>query len=92
MKSGRKYDLLIALALLLLPLLCFWPQPFGGRTLLPADTLYQYHPWQSYADQFGVRTPYNPLISALVLENLPWKPFIVMYRQTRSFNVLEITW
>ena len=77
MKSGRKYDLLIALALLLLPLLWFWPQTFGGRTLLPADNLYQYQPWQSYAEQFGVRVPYDPLISDLVLENLPWKTFIV---------------
>jgi len=76
-KPERKYDLVIGLALLLLPLLWFWPQTFGGRTLLPADNLYQYQPWQSYAAQLGVRVPYNPLISDLVLENLPWKTFII---------------
>ena len=90
MKSGRKYDLLIALALLLLPLLWFWPQTFGGRTLLPADNLYQYQPWQSYADQFGVRVPYNPLISDLVLENLPWKTFIV--EQLRAGRPADLLW
>lgn len=77
MKSGRKVDVAIGLALLLLPLLWFWPQTFGGRTLLPADNLYQYQPWQSYAAQWGVTVPYNPLISDLVLENLPWKSFII---------------
>ena len=90
MKSGRKYDLLIALALLLLPLLWFWPQTFGGRTLLPADNLYQYQPWQTYADQFGVRVPYNPLISDLVLENLPWKTFIV--EQLRAGRPADLLW
>ena len=90
MKSGRKYDLLVALALLLLPLLWFWPQTFGGRTLLPADNLYQYQPWQSYADQFGVRVPYNPLISDLVLENLPWKTFIV--EQLRAGRPADLLW
>ncbi|MCX7670216.1 MAG: hypothetical protein N2439_09105, partial [Anaerolineae bacterium] len=77
MKRLCKRDLLVGLALLLLPLIWFWPQVVGGRTLLPADNLYQWEPWQSYAAQLGVETPYNPLISDLVLENLPWKTFIV---------------
>ena len=90
MNSGRKVDLAIALALLLLPLLWFWPQTFGGRTLLPADNLYQYQPWQSYATQFGIRTPYNALISDLVLENLPWKSFI--NDQLRAGRPADILW
>lgn len=90
MNSGRKVDLAIALALLLLPLLWFWPQTFGGRTLLPADNLYQYQPWQSYAAQFGIHTPYNALISDLVLENLPWKSFI--NDQLRAGRPADILW
>lgn len=90
MKSLHKHDLIVGLALLLLPLLWFWPQVFGGRTLLPADNLYQWQPWQSYAAQFGVRTPYNPLISDLVLENLPWKTFIV--EQLRAGRPGDILW
>ncbi|MDQ1300101.1 MAG: hypothetical protein QG637_18, partial [Chloroflexota bacterium] len=90
MKSGRKYDLAIAAALLLLPLLWFWPQTIGGRTLLPVDNLYQYQPWQSYAGQLGVAVPYNPLISDLALENLPWKSFIV--EQIRAGRPADTLW
>jgi O-antigen/teichoic acid export membrane protein len=89
-KSGRKYDLAIIVALLLLPLLWFWPQTLGGRTLLPADNLYQYQPWQSYAGQFGVGVPTNPLISDLVLENVQWKSFIV--EQLRAGRPGDILW
>ncbi|MEJ5199168.1 MAG: hypothetical protein WHX53_09610, partial [Anaerolineae bacterium] len=90
MKSLHKHDLIVGLALLLLPLIWFWPQVFGGRTLLPVDNLYQWQPWQSYAAQFGVGTPYNPLISDLVLENLPWKTFIV--EQLRAGRPGDILW
>lgn len=90
MKSGRKYDLAIIAALLALPLLWFWPQTIGGRTLLPVDNLYQYQPWQSYAGQFGVGVPYNPLISDLVLENVQWKSFIV--EQMRAGRPADILW
>jgi len=88
--SGRKYDLAIVVALLLLPLLWFWPQTVGGRTLLPADNLYQYQPWQSYAGQFGANVPANPLISDLVLENVQWKSFIV--EQLRAGRPADILW
>ncbi|MGC8780427.1 MAG: oligosaccharide flippase family protein [Anaerolineae bacterium] len=90
MKGLHKYDLVVGLALLLLPLLWFWPQVFGGRTLLPADNLYQWQPWQSYAAQFDAGVPYNPLISDLVLENLPWKAFIV--EQVRAGRPGDILW
>jgi O-antigen/teichoic acid export membrane protein len=89
-KSGRKYDLAIIVALLVLPLLWFWPQTIGGRTLLPVDNLYQYQPWQSYAGQFGVGVPYNPLISDLVLENVQWKSFIV--EQLRAGRPGDTLW
>ena len=55
----------------------------GGKTLLPADNLYQYEPWRSFAAQQGLTVadgqvvPYNHLISDLVLENVQWKSFIV---------------
>ena len=77
MRFSRRADALVMLALLLLPLLWFAPQALGNRTLLPADNLFQYPPWQSYSQAKGVGTPYNALISDLVLENLQWKSFIV---------------
>jgi O-antigen/teichoic acid export membrane protein len=51
----RRYraDLLIALGLLLLPLVLFWPVTLGNRTLLPADNLLAVEPWKSAAAQFG---------------------------------------
>lgn len=73
----------IALALLLaLPLGLFWTVTIGGETLLPADNLYQWEPWASYATQLGVGTPHNELLSDLVLENYAWKRFILQsFRQ-----------
>lgn len=68
-------DLLIAILLLLAPLLLFFPQTVGGRTLLPADNLYQWQPYRELAGEAGVGRPHNPLLSDLVLENLPWKQF-----------------
>jgi len=77
LRSSRKADALVFLALLLLPLLWFAPQALGNKTLLPADNLFQYPPWQSYSEELGVGIPYNALISDLVLENLQWKSLIV---------------
>ncbi|MBI4769332.1 MAG: hypothetical protein HY784_02685 [Chloroflexi bacterium] len=75
-----KADLLIALGLLLLPLLLFWPVALGDHTLLPADNLLAVEPWKSAAPQFGVgvpAVPHNKLLDDLVLENYPWKEFIL---------------
>jgi len=64
--------------LLLLPLILFWPVTVGSRTLIPADNLYQWEPYRTFADQQGVTLPpHNELLSDLVLENLVWKRFIV---------------
>ncbi len=70
-------DALIVAGLLLLPLLFFAPVTIGGRTLLPADNLYQYEPWLSARDALGVpEVPHNALLSDLVLQNYQWKAFI----------------
>ena len=82
--SRYKADLLIALGLLLLPLLLFWPMTLGGRTLLPADNLTAFEPFKSAASQFGVNAPHNQLLSDLVLENYPWKKFILESLRARQ--------
>ena len=79
MKSLAPYkqDLLVALALLCLSLVFFWPVVVGGRTLLPADIPYQYAPWSASAAQLGVSVPQNHLLADLILENYAWKKFIL---------------
>ena len=68
-------DILIILLLLAVPLLFFLPQTLGGRTLLPADNLYQWQPYNNLAGELGVGRPHNPLLSDLILQNTPWKLF-----------------
>ena len=73
------------LVLLVLPLLLFWPVTVGSKTLLPADNLYQWEPYRSFAGQQGVSLPpQNELLSDLVLENLVWKQFIVQSIENRE--------
>jgi O-antigen/teichoic acid export membrane protein len=68
---------LAALALLfLLPLIVFWQQTLGGRTLLPTENLYQYEPYATYAEVVKAPPPHNPLLSDLVLQNFQWRSFI----------------
>lgn len=70
-------DLRILLLLALPPLLLFWQQTLGGRTLIPADNLYQYEPWASSRGEVGVPdVPHNLLVSDLVLQNYHWKQFL----------------
>ncbi len=75
-----KPDLVIALVLLL-PLVHFAPVVLGTRTLLPADNLLAIEPWRSAAGQFsgagGAGVPHNKLLDDLILENYPWKKFIL---------------
>jgi O-antigen/teichoic acid export membrane protein len=68
---------LIVLGLFLLPLALLWQQTLGGKTLIPADALFGFQPWQSAAAQLGVSYPQNHLVADLVLENYAWKRFIV---------------
>jgi len=61
----------------LLPLILFFQQTVGGKTLLPTDNLYQYEPYATYRDELGVPAiPHNALLSDLVLQNVHWKTFI----------------
>ena len=78
-RSRKLYlDIGVLLVLLILPLLLLWPVAAGGKTLLPADNLFQWQPYRSFAAQQGVTLPpHNELVSDLVLENLVWKEFIV---------------
>jgi O-antigen/teichoic acid export membrane protein len=80
-------DLWAALFLLLLPLALFAPVSLGSRTLLPADNLLAIEPWRSAAAQFGAGeppVPHNKLLDDLVLENYPWKKFILESIQARE--------
>ncbi len=86
--SLRRADVLVLIALLLLPLLWFAPQVFGNATLLPADNLYQFPPWQPYAAQLGAAVPHNPLISDLILENYQWKSYILEALRTGDIGSL----
>ena len=73
---GRRLDLAVVLALLLLSVLFFWRVTLGGKTLLPADNAFAWEPWRSYAADVGVTVPHNGLLSDLYLENYAWKRFI----------------
>lgn len=72
-----KADLPNLAILLALPLILFASVVFGNRTLLPADNLTAVEPYRSIAAQYGVDIPHNQLLSDLVLENYPWKKFIL---------------
>ncbi len=71
-----RIDLLFLLGFLLLPLLLFGSVTLGGQTMLPVDNLYQWAPWSSYASEFGLTQPHNPLISDLIIQNYAWKQFV----------------
>ncbi|MCC6975640.1 MAG: flippase [Anaerolineae bacterium] len=74
--NNLRPDLLITLGLFLLPLFIFWQVTLGGRTLIPADNLYQFQPFSTYRDSLGVpEVAHNMLLSDLVLENIVWKQF-----------------
>jgi O-antigen/teichoic acid export membrane protein len=67
-------DAAIIALLFLLPLILFWPQTVGGKTLLPAENLYQWEPYYTYRAEAGVpEQPHNHLLSDLVLQNMQWK-------------------
>ncbi|MBZ0275003.1 MAG: hypothetical protein K8I60_02590, partial [Anaerolineae bacterium] len=73
----RLPDIFIAALLFALPLVMFWQQTVGGRTLLPTENLFQYEPFATYREAAGAPVvPHNALLSDLVLENYQWKSFI----------------
>ncbi len=71
-----RLDILLLAGLALLPFFLYWDVSAGGKTMLPADNLFQWQPWASYADEFGAERPHNHLISDLILQNYAWKNFI----------------
>lgn len=75
---GLKRNDFLSLAFLgLLALAMFWPVTIGGKTLLPADNLFTFEPWRSFAEQWNATVPHNELLSDLILENYAWKGFIL---------------
>lgn len=78
--SRYRLDLLACLGFLLLPFVLFWPVTLGGRTLIPTDDLFFFEPWKSVRADFNAlppEVPHNDLPLDLLLENYPWKRFIV---------------
>ena len=73
----RIATLLCVAFLLALPLALFFSVTFGNATLLPVDNLFAWQPFKSLAGTFGVIQPQNGLLSDLILENYPWKRFII---------------
>ncbi|MBN1312560.1 MAG: hypothetical protein JXB30_14185, partial [Anaerolineae bacterium] len=69
-------DILISFFLLIVPMVFFFQQTIGGRTLLPTENLFQYEPYRSLAAEYGVGQPHNTLYSDLVLENVEWRRFV----------------
>lgn len=69
-------DVLIILFLLIVPLVFFFQQTIGGRTLVPTENLFQFEPYRSLAAEYGVGQPHNMLYSDLVLENVEWRRFV----------------
>ena len=73
----RIATLLCVAFLLVLPLALFFSVTFGSATLLPVDNLFAWQPFKSLAGTYGVIQPQNSLLSDLILENYPWKRFIL---------------
>ena len=70
-------DVLIISFLLLLPLVMFYQQTLGDRTLLPTENLYQYLPHSAYREVVHAPDiPHNHLLSDMILQNYQWKWFI----------------
>ena len=84
MTDKLRAEAIAVLILLLIPLLWFAPVLTGQRTLLPADNLYAWEPWRSFAAELGVETPHNELLSDLILENYAWKRFVRASLETRQ--------
>jgi len=84
MKRLRPYwaDFLIIVGFLLLPILLYGSVTFGNKTMLPADNLFQWAPWQEAAVTFDAQIPQNHLVTDLVIENYVWKKFVADSVQT----------
>ena len=78
MRRLRRFlpDIAIIALLFALPLIMFYQQTLGGRTLLPTENLYKYEPFATYSEVVKAPPPHNGLLDDLVLENMQWKQFI----------------
>lgn len=79
MRSLSKFypDFSIVGLLFLLPLVMFFQQTVGGRTLLPTENLYQYEPYATYREIVSAPdVPHNHLVSDLILQNYQWKSYL----------------
>jgi O-antigen/teichoic acid export membrane protein len=69
--------MVLLLLLFIPPLIMFWGQTVGGKTLIPTENLYQYEPYATYREDVGAPAiPHNGLVSDLVLQNYQWKSLI----------------
>lgn len=70
-------EIAVVIVLFALPLVVFWNQTLGGKTLIPTENLYQYEPFASYREVVRAPSPpHNHLVSDLALQNFQWKSFI----------------
>jgi O-antigen/teichoic acid export membrane protein len=88
-RSDVLADLGILVLLLLLPLLLFAPVALSPRTLLPADYLFLFEPYQAAAADLGVAFPQNHLVADLILQNYAWKHFLVEAIQSRELPLWD---
>lgn len=70
-----KTDLLVSLVFVVLPMLLYWNVTVGNKTMIPADNLFQWHPWAAVTEEYNAAVPQNPLVSDLVIQNYAWKQF-----------------
>ena len=88
MKSNKFFsNLIVPLALILPPLLLLASVTIGNKTIIPTENLVQFEPWKAAAASSLIQapqTPYNALLSDLVLENYAWKRFINHAIETRQ--------
>lgn len=77
LNSTRARDALIIALMFFLPLLTFWSQTVGGKTLIPAENLYQFEPYATAREAVGAPlVQQNHLVLDLALQNYQWKSFI----------------
>lgn len=76
-KKALRQEVLIALLLFLLPLILFFPQTLGGKTLIPSENLYQYPPFSDYREVVNApEQVHNGLLDDLILQNYQWRSFL----------------
>ncbi len=82
-------DLLCLMLLLGLPWLLYASVSLGGKTLLPADILYQFQPYRAAAPTFDALPAQNSLLGDLILQNYPWKQLLRQAIETRTLPLWD---